>query len=51
VLMVQVPPPRPQALSVHQRPREVAPQPQDRPLMRPQRRPQLPVWRLCRVLP
>jgi len=51
VLMVRVPPPRPPAFSVHLRPREVAPQPQDRQLIRPPRRPQLPVWRLCRMFP
>jgi len=50
-LVVRAPPPRPPPLSVRMRLREVAPQPQDRPLMRPPRRPQLSVWRLCRTLP
>jgi len=50
-LVVRAPPPRPLALSVLVLLREVAPEPQDRPLMRPPRRPQLPVWRLRRMLP
>ena len=51
VLMVRAPPPRPPALSVCLRLRKVDSQPQDRPLMPPPRRPQLPVRRLCRKLP
>ena len=50
-MVVRAPPPRPPAWSVRLRPRAVDPQPPDRPLMRPPRRPQLPVWRLCRTLP
>jgi len=50
-LMVRAPLPRPSALSVRLLPRAVDPQPSDRLLMRPARRPQLPAWRLCRMLP
>jgi len=48
-LVVRAPPPRPPALSIRLRPREVAPQPQDRPLLRPPRLRQLHVWRVCNM--
>jgi len=49
-LVVRAPPPRPPALSVRLQPQEVVSQPQDWPLMRPPRWPQLSVCRLCRML-